>query len=191
MGAVFFQNGSRFFLLLEHMGLHLIDSRNDLAEIRQIHKTVRVEVGNADRTDFPRPVRLLHRPIRAIIVVERLMDQQQINVFALQFIQRFLNGSLCVFIPRICDPYFRCKKQFFARNAAFHDRVPHAFLVAISLRGVNAAISHLNGIQYTAHGFHRVYLINTVSQYRHLDPVIQRHKFHDSFSFLYLFDPLF
>ena len=86
LGAVFFHVCSRSFLLLEDMGLHLVDRRLDLGEVVDVQEAVWVEVGDADGPHLSAPVCLLHGPVGAVVVAEGLVDQEQVDVVAAQLL---------------------------------------------------------------------------------------------------------
>ena len=102
--AVFLQNSLSCLLLLEYMGFYLIDSWNDLTEIRKVDKTIRIEVGYTDCPYFSGAICLLHGTIGTVVVIEGLMNQQQIHIVGFQLAQGFVDGSFGVFIARIGDP---------------------------------------------------------------------------------------
>ena len=62
------------------MSFHLIDSRLYFTERSQIDITVGVKVRNSDRPRLADPTSLFHRPISAVIVVERLVNKQQVHI---------------------------------------------------------------------------------------------------------------
>ena len=61
-GTVLFHYFTGLFLLVEHMRFHLVDGGPDLAELRQIHKAVRIKIAYADGTDLSGPVRFFPWP---------------------------------------------------------------------------------------------------------------------------------
>ncbi len=73
------------FLLLEQMRLHLIHRRSDFTEVGKVDEAVRIKVGNADGPHTAFPVRLLHGPVGAVVIAKGLVNQQQVNVFSIQF----------------------------------------------------------------------------------------------------------
>ena len=72
-----------------------------LAELRQIHKAVRIKIAYADGTDLSGPVRFFHGPVSAVVIVERLVDEQQIQIIRTQLAQGFVNGRLRLLIPAV------------------------------------------------------------------------------------------
>lgn len=93
-------------LLLEHMGLHLIDRRFHFHKTAQVNQTVRVEIRYTDSANPAFLICFFHCPVSSIIVIERLVDKHQINIFRLQLTQGFLQRSLRFFIATVADPYF-------------------------------------------------------------------------------------
>ena len=168
-------------LLLEYMGLHLVHSRRYFYKLAQIDEAVGVKVRNADGTHFAGLVGLLHGPIAAIVVVEGLVDQQQINIVGLELAQGLVNGGLGLFIASVGNPHFGGEEQLLPGYAALGNGLAHAFLVVVGLGRVNGAVTHADGVGYTAFALCRVYLIYTIAQLGHLYAVVQCDKFHDTF----------
>lgn len=71
-------------LLIEWMGLDLIDRGHEFVVDDQVHQPVRLEVADADGSDPAFPVQFLHRPPGAIDIAVGLVDQIQIQVIQLQ-----------------------------------------------------------------------------------------------------------
>ena len=161
--VVLFQISPRGFLLLEHMHLHLIDRWRDLGKMGQIQIAVWIKVGNADSSHCSCPPGLFHRAVAAIIIPKRLMDQQQINIIGAQLFQRSRNGRFSFFITGIADPNFCGKKQFFPVQTAFFQRTPHASLIPVSLRRINAAVTNLHRLKHAACCFFQRRLVYAVA----------------------------
>ena len=106
------------------------------------------------------------------------MDQQQINIIGLQLTQRFIDRCSSTFFPGIGDPYFGRDEQLFTRHAAFTDGITYLFFVEISLCCIDRTITDSNSIRDTTFALFGSYLINTVTQNRHLDAIIQFYCFH-------------
>ena len=153
--AVLLHNLLRFYLLVEYVRLHLIDHRGNLAELRQVDEAVGVEVRHADGTQLACFVGFLHGLPCTVIVVERLVDEQQVDVVGLQFAKRFVDGGFCLLVSGIGNPDFGDDEQFIARHAAFANGIAHAFLVEIGLCRVDHPIAHADGIHYTPLAFRR------------------------------------
>ena len=66
--------------LEERVGLDLVHRRRDLVVLDEVDKPVGIEVRDAYGPDQALPVQVLHRPPRAVIVTERLVDQAQVHV---------------------------------------------------------------------------------------------------------------
>ena len=73
-------------LLLEHMGFDLVDGRLDLGEMLNVQIPVGAEVGHADGTELAGLIKFLHRPVSAIIIAKRLMDEQQVEIIGTQLV---------------------------------------------------------------------------------------------------------
>ena len=166
------------FLLLEHMGFHLVHRRGDLHESAQVNKPVRIKIGNANSPKVAYLIGLLHRPPGAVVVAKGLMDEQQVDIIGSQLLERLLNRCLCLFVTGIGNPNLGGEKQLAAGNAAFLQGPAHRFLVAIGLGGINGAVSHLYGIQNAPFAFAVFYLIDPIAQLGHFYAVIQCDKIH-------------
>ena len=101
LNAVFFHDLMGRALLQERMGPHLIDRGCDLNELTQVHQPVRIKIGDADGPELSLPICLFHGAVSAVIVIEGLVDQHQIDVIALQFPQGLLDGGFCLFIAAV------------------------------------------------------------------------------------------
>ena len=126
--AVLFHVLVRGLLLMEDVGLHLVDRRRDFGELAQVDQAVGIKVADADGAQLASPVGLLHGAVGAVIVTERLVNQQQIDVVGVQFLQRAVDGGLCLLISGIGYPYFSCDKEFLPRKSALYNRISYAFL---------------------------------------------------------------
>ena len=178
LAAVLLQVFPGQLLLLEDMGLDLVHGGLHAGEVLDVQIAVRAKVGNADGTNFSGVVELLHGAVGAVIIAEGLVDQQQVQVIGLQLAQGFLNGSLGLFVTGVGDPHLRGQEELLAGQAARGQRFAHAFLVAVGLGRVDAAVAHVDGVQHAALGVLRRGLVDAVAQLRHLDAVVQCNVFH-------------
>ena len=92
------------------MRLNLIDRWLHIAEILQVDEAVRVEIRYADGAELAGPVRLFHRAIRAIIIGERLMNQQQVDVIRLELLERGIDRGRRLFLSSIRNQTFVVRK---------------------------------------------------------------------------------
>ena len=161
--AVLLHDFLRPALLVEHMRFHLVHHRFDVAELCQVDETVGVEVRYADGTELACLVCFFHSTVGAVVVVERLVDEQQVDVVGLQLAEGFVDRSLCLLIPGVGYPHLCHKKQFLARDATLLHRTAHALLVVVSLRRVYHPVAHAQGIRHAAFTLFRSYLIYTIT----------------------------
>ena len=140
------------------MCFDLVDGRLDLREVLDVQIPVRAKVGNADRAEPASLVQFFHCAIGTVIITERLVDEQQIEIIGAQLAHGFLDG---------------CPGFFIAQRFA------NTLLVVIRLRRINAAIAHVDGVQHAASGILRRGLIHAIAQFGHLDSIIQSYIFHD------------
>ena len=153
------------------MHLQLIDHGRDLRKIGDVDETVRHEVGDADGADFAGLVRLLHGAVSAVIIIEWLVDQHKVHIVGAQLFQRCIDRSLRLLIAAVADPDLGGQKQPVARYAAIGDGSTYAFLVKISLRGIDAPVANGDRLQHAAFGILRRDLKNAVAQHRNFDAV--------------------
>ena len=178
LAAVLFQVFFGCLLLLEDVSLNLVDGGLHSGKVLDVQVAVRAEVGHADGADLAGVVELLHCAVGAVVIAERLMDEQQVQIIGAQFAHGFLNGGLGFFIAGIGDPYLGGEEELFPGQAALGQGSTHAFLIAVGLGCVNAAVADLDGIQHTALGILRRGLVNAVAQLGHFDAVVQCNVFH-------------
>ena len=100
------------------------------------------------------------------------MNQKQIHIVCFQFLQGFLNRSLCFFISCIADPDLCGNEKFLSWQVAFYNCLTYAFFITICLSSVNAAVSVFNCSKYAALCFFRRSLINSIAKLRHFYTII-------------------
>lgn len=84
LAAVLFEVLACDLLLLEDMRFNLVDGGLDLGKALKVEVAVGAEVGNADGTELAGLVEPLHCAVRAVVIAERLVDEQQVEVVGLQ-----------------------------------------------------------------------------------------------------------
>ena len=146
--AILLHDGMGRLLLVQGVGFHLVYHGANLHELAQVHQTVGEEVGDPNGPDLPSLVGLFHGPPGAIVVVEGLVDEQQVNVVGLEFPQGFLNGGPGLFLPGVGDPDLGGKEDVFPGQAGAFDGPAHALLVVVGLGGVDGPIAHLKGLPH-------------------------------------------
>ena len=154
------------------MRFHLIDRRNDFHVAGDVDEMVGIEIRDADGAEFPFLVRFFQCAVCAITVAERLVQEHQVDVVRLQLTQALVDGSLCLFVAVVGNPYFRHKENFLATDAAFAHGITHALLVMVGLRRINHTIACTEGIRYTTFAFGGRYLIDAIAHLGHLDAVV-------------------
>ena len=159
-------------LLAEGMRLDLVHGGHDLVVEDQVDQSVGLEVAHADRTDFPLPVKLLHRPPRAVDVAERLVDQVQVEVVELQPLQRRSECPLGAFVPGILHPELRRDEKFPAGDAAPADGPPHGAFVHIGGCRVDRPVTGRQGFRHAPFANRLVNLVDAEPQHRHLHTVV-------------------
>jgi len=91
-------------LLVERMGLDLVDRGFYPRVDHKIHHAIIREVADADRANLPFPMQLLHRPPRAENIAVGLMDEVQIQVLEAQFLEGSPERFSGQFITDILNP---------------------------------------------------------------------------------------
>ena len=80
LNTVLFQNLTGNLLLLEDVNLKLVDRRYNIYKTRNINESVRHKIADSDGPNLTSPTGFFHRPIRAVIIVEGLMDEHKIHI---------------------------------------------------------------------------------------------------------------
>lgn len=160
------------------MRLDLIDGGEHLVMKDQVHQPVRLEIAHPDGPDGPFAVKLLHRPPRTVDVAERLMDQVEVEIIELQAFERLGESPLRALVPGILHPEFRRDEKFLAGYAAPPDRPAHGPLIEIGRSGVDRTVTRRNRIAYTLFADRLFDLIDTETQNRHFDAVVQNSMLH-------------
>ena len=179
--AVLFHVLVRGLLLMEDVGLHLVDRRGDFGELAQVDQAVGIKIADADGAQLASTVGLFHRAVGAVIVAERLVNQQQIDVVGVQLLQRTVDGGLCHLVSGVGDPHLGGQEQLVPRHAAFLDGGAHRLLVAVGLGGIDGAVAHRDGVQHAAFTFLAADLVDAVAKFWHLDAVVECYIFHHDF----------
>ena len=92
------------------------------------------------------------------------MDEQQVDVVGLQLAQALVDACRRLLLSCIRNPYFRHQKNVLPDNTALAYGISYTFLVKVSLRRVNQAITHIQRIAYAPFTFLRSYLEHSVAQ---------------------------
>ena len=92
------------------------------------------------------------------------MDKQQVNIVGLQLTQALVDACCRSLLACIRNPYFRNKKNILSGNPTLADGISHTFLVEVSLRRINQAITHVQRIADALFTFLRSYLEHSVTQ---------------------------
>ena len=165
-------------LLMERIGLHLVDHRCDLVECRKISQPHRAEIAHADGANLAFLVQLLQRAPGAVHVGERLVEQHQIQIIQTQLPQRILDGFTSLGIAVMLDPHLCGNEQLAAVDAAIADALTDLRLIHIRLGSIDMPVSHLDGILNASSGLVPGHLKNAKAQFRHRHAIAQRYVFH-------------
>jgi hypothetical protein len=91
-------------LLKEGIHLDLVDGGDHLVVHDEVHESVRMEVGDADCSDFARAVQVFHGAPLAIHVSKGLMNEVQVQISQLQALHGPLKGRECALIAVFLNP---------------------------------------------------------------------------------------
>ena len=72
---IFFHPLHSFCLLIQRMCFHLIDHRDNTGKICNVHKSVRIKVGNTNCTDYAFGIQVFQCTVCTIIIGKRLVQQ--------------------------------------------------------------------------------------------------------------------
>ena len=165
-------------LLMERVGLHLVDHRRDLIERGKIRQTHRVNVAHADGAHLAFLVQLLQCAPGTVHIGERLMEQHQIQIIQSQPPQRTFNRFTGLRIAVMFDPHLGGDEQLTAVDAAVANALPDLGLVHIGLGGVDVSVSDLDGVGHASRRFVTGHLEDAETQLRHDHAIAQRYVFH-------------
>ena len=106
------------------------------------------------------------------------MDQVEVEIIELQAFERLGESPLRALVPGILHPEFRRDEKFLAGYAAPPDRPAHGPLIEIGRSGVDRTVTRRNRIAYTLFADRLFDLIDTETQNRHFDAVVQNSMLH-------------
>ena len=179
------QKGIGILLLLERMRFNLIDGGFDFVVQEQILQTFVRKTRHTDRANAPFPVQAFERAPGRVIVAIRFVQQIQVDVVKPEFRQRTIKSSQCVVVFVVLHPQFACHENGFTRQTTFADRLAHFALVEVAGCRVNHAVTDFECLKNRLLRFTFCNLIDSKSNRRHHDTVIQTHFLHlDQFLFL-------
>jgi len=104
-----------------------------------------------------------HRPVQQI----------EIKLIQPELAHRAVKGVQCLIITIIADPQFCDHEKVTSVNIALRDPLTYLSLVAVCCGGVDQTISTGNGAFDRAHRFLGAALIDTKSQGRHFDAIVE------------------
>ena len=172
-GAVLGVPGAVVGLLVEDVGLHLVDGRRHLDVLRQVHEPVGEEVGDADGADLAGGQGLLHGAVGAVVVAEGLVDEQQVDVVGAQAAQGAVDGAGGALVPGVGDPHLGGDEDVLAGQSTGGDGRAHALLVAVGLGGVDVAVADLEGLEHGPLGLLRRGQEDAVADLRDVHAVVE------------------
>ena len=105
-------------LLKERIHFNLVNRRDHLVVEHEVHDSVRLKIGDANRSDLACGVQVFHSPPLAIHVAKWLMNEIEIEIVQLQSLQGPLKGCQGVVIAVSLDPELGGDEQFFPGDSA-------------------------------------------------------------------------
>ena len=151
-------------LLVEGVDLDLVHRGHDLVEQAHVQHTVGGEVAQADGADPAACLIFLQRAPCAVDIIERLVQQHQVDVAAVQPCQRAIKRGLGGFVTVVLDPDLAGDEKLLTRNAAVPDALSDLGLVHVRLGGVDVAVACLHGIDHSLRGLFRWNLEDTEAE---------------------------
>ena len=112
----------------------------------KVDEAVGVKIAHTDGMRLSCLVGCLHCTISSVIVVERLVYEQQIHIIGLQLAQRLVNGFRCFRFAGVGNPYFGGKKNLFTGYSALAYRIADLSLVEIDLCRVDGSVTDVQGV---------------------------------------------
>lgn len=89
---------------MERMRFILVDGRRGFIMKHKIHDSVGIEIADANSPNRSGKVQFLHGSPSPVNVSIRLVDEIEVKIIELQFVQRSLEGELGSFITGVLDP---------------------------------------------------------------------------------------
>src|ERR1051325_5455673 len=167
-------------LLQERIHFDLVDGWGHLVVQHEVHDTVRMKVGDANRPDFARAVQVLHRAPLAIHVAKWLMNEIQVHIVQLQALQGPLKRCQRAFIAVLLNPQFRGDKQLFSGDSAPLDPATNGGFVEIGRGRVDQAITRGNGVDHALFTCCRIGdLEHAKAEQGHCDAIVQCYLLHE------------
>lgn len=153
------------------MCLDLVDHRLDFTETAQVDEAVGIEIAHADCTHEAFAVRIFHGTPSAVVVAERLVYQQQVNVVSAQTAKALADALRSLSLTGIAYPHFSGQENLVTSYAAAGKCLTHLSLVEICLCSVDTAVADLNSLAHAPLCVFGSDLEHAVAQYRHLHSV--------------------
>ncbi len=118
-------------LLVDRIGLDLIDHRGDLVESNHVGQTVRIEIAHANCADHTVLVELFERAPCAVGIGERLVQQHEVEIVSAELLQGHVDGLQRILIAVVADPDLGGEEQFLAIDAGILDALTDFGLIEI------------------------------------------------------------
>src|SRR3989441_2278867 len=163
-------------LVQEGMELDLVHGGWNRRCREQVFEVADRVVADADRAGEPLVVDLQQRLPRFVSQARyRPVDEIQIDIIEAEFVATLFERPQRRLVAMVVVPELRCDEDLFPRDPAFPDRDSDVAFVPIQLRGIEQAISDLEGDRDRAPGrLPGAGLPHAQAQDGHLVPVVQR-----------------
>ena len=173
--AILLHDGMGRLLLVQGVGFHLVYHGANLHELAQVHQTVGEEVGDPNGPDLPSLVGLFHGPPGAIVVVEGLVDEQQVNVVGVQPLQCLFHSIRLLVEGR---PQLGFQKNLLSGHAGLLHCTTYGLFIDIGVCRVDQAIAIRQHIEDGCFRLVRGQKKGSNTCHRHLNSIVQSNIFH-------------
>ena len=95
------------------------------------------------------------------------MQKHEVDIVGFEFAHRFEYRFSRFVVSVMFHPDLCGKENLFAGNSRFRDCISYFFLVEVTLRRVDVAITDFQSVENATFAVFLVYLINPVSELRH------------------------
>ena len=142
-------------LTITGVKFNLVDHRSDAGASKQWHQMVRKEVAHTDGSYNSLLVKVFEGspgagvdalPGHRFPLGGRPMNEEQIQIGQIHFLQGVIKGSHGGIVSAICIPELACDEKFLTRNATGTNGFTHTGFVAVNEGSVNVPITDVDSV---------------------------------------------
>ena len=190
-GSMFLHKLNHRPLLVEDVGLDLVDGGNDGRIFHQCLIRFGVEIRHTDCAE----ITFLHQVLKSLpddsVVPHRPMDEHEVQIIQLHAPKRPLHILFGLVVGRPGQAKLGGDEKLVAGNAGLADRRSYHGLVLVVLSRIQRAVSHADGIKDTTFCDRRVNQINAISENGHFYAIVEGGRKYHGNDIFYLTKILF